>query len=286
MTRRLPPALLVTLLVTAATLVAQGPAAEPLNAQIDRIFAANAYDVPRFGPARWLPDGRPTPWSRRPPTGPAASDIVALRRGDRRAKRARPAAPLVPPGGAALDDRRLRLVGGRQAAADLHQHAEGLAPEHARRLLGARRRRAGSAAASSAATAPEATLMFAKFSPDGDARRLRPRATTSTSSGSTTGTITRADDATDPRRSSTARPTGCTRRSSTSATASAGARTARRIAYWQFDTTGVGIFSLINDTDALYPDDHADSVSEGGHDQLRRAASASSRADGGRDDAG
>ena len=38
-----------------------------------------------------------------------------------------------------------------------------------------------------------------------------------------------------------------------SATASAGARTARRIAYWQFDTTGVGIFSLINDTDTLYP---------------------------------
>ena len=35
--------------------------------------------------------------------------------------------------------------------------------------------------------------------------------------------------------------------------ASAGARTARSIAYWQFDTTGVGIFSLINNTDALYP---------------------------------
>ena len=27
----------------------------------------------------------------------------------------------------------------------------------------------------------------------------------------------------------------------------------RRIAYWQFDTTGVGIFSLINDTSSLYP---------------------------------
>ena len=41
--------------------------------------------------------------------------------------------------------------------------------------------------------------------------------------------------------------------------------------YWQFDTTGVGVFSLINDTDALYPDRHADPVSEGRHDQLRRA---------------
>jgi dipeptidyl-peptidase-4 len=27
----------------------------------------------------------------------------------------------------------------------------------------------------------------------------------------------------------------------------------RRIAYWQFDTTGVGVFSLINDTASLYP---------------------------------
>ena len=27
----------------------------------------------------------------------------------------------------------------------------------------------------------------------------------------------------------------------------------RHIAYWQFDTTGVGIFSLINNTDTLYP---------------------------------
>jgi dipeptidyl-peptidase-4 len=26
-----------------------------------------------------------------------------------------------------------------------------------------------------------------------------------------------------------------------------------RIAYWQFDTTGVGTFTLINNTDALYP---------------------------------
>ncbi|HYT75352.1 MAG TPA: DPP IV N-terminal domain-containing protein, partial [Vicinamibacterales bacterium] len=28
-----------------------------LRAQIDRIFKDHAYDAPRFGPARWLPDG-------------------------------------------------------------------------------------------------------------------------------------------------------------------------------------------------------------------------------------
>ena len=27
----------------------------------------------------------------------------------------------------------------------------------------------------------------------------------------------------------------------------------RSVAYWQFDSSGVGIFSLINNTDALYP---------------------------------
>ena len=44
-----------------------------------------------------------------------------------------------------------------------------------------------------------------------------------------------------------------------------------RIAYWQFDTTGVGNFTLINNTDALYPVADADSVSQGRHHQLRRA---------------
>src|SRR5690242_15416319 len=29
----------------------------PLQAQIDRIYKEHAYDAPRFGPARWLPDG-------------------------------------------------------------------------------------------------------------------------------------------------------------------------------------------------------------------------------------
>ena len=40
--------------------------------------------------------------------------------------------------GAAVD-RRIRVVRGQVEAADLHEHAQGLAAEHARRLLGARR---------------------------------------------------------------------------------------------------------------------------------------------------
>src|ERR1043166_8016933 len=35
----------------------QPDVAATLRAQIDRIFTEHAYDAPRFGPARWLPDG-------------------------------------------------------------------------------------------------------------------------------------------------------------------------------------------------------------------------------------
>ena len=41
----------------AALASAQDDRARALPAQIDRIFTANEYAPPRFGPARWLPDG-------------------------------------------------------------------------------------------------------------------------------------------------------------------------------------------------------------------------------------
>ena len=79
----------------------------------------------------------------------------SLRRRDRRAQRADLERAADAAGRtASARDRRLRVVGRCDQAADLHEHAEGVAPEHARRLLGAehqgrrpqaaRRRRAGS----------------------------------------------------------------------------------------------------------------------------------------------
>ncbi|HWK09106.1 MAG TPA: hypothetical protein VNR64_03595, partial [Vicinamibacterales bacterium] len=50
-------ALAAVLLWVAAPRAQQDERARALDAQIDRIFAARAYDAPRFGPARWLPDG-------------------------------------------------------------------------------------------------------------------------------------------------------------------------------------------------------------------------------------
>src|SRR6476661_7829437 len=35
----------------------QADVAAALRARIDRIYTEHAYDAPRFGPARWLPDG-------------------------------------------------------------------------------------------------------------------------------------------------------------------------------------------------------------------------------------
>jgi hypothetical protein len=50
---------LVVILVALAPLHAQQSAdrVKALNGQIDRIFSARVYEAPRFGPARWLPDG-------------------------------------------------------------------------------------------------------------------------------------------------------------------------------------------------------------------------------------
>src|SRR5690606_12145267 len=40
-----------------------------LDDRIDRIYGAREYDVPRFGPARWLPDGTAYTTLEAPPTG-------------------------------------------------------------------------------------------------------------------------------------------------------------------------------------------------------------------------
>src|SRR5690349_25085800 len=50
-------AVVAVLLAAAAPHAQQNERAAALDAQIDRIFAAREYDAPRFGPARWLPDG-------------------------------------------------------------------------------------------------------------------------------------------------------------------------------------------------------------------------------------
>src|SRR3954462_1788729 len=50
-------ALLAVALVSTARAQQQADPAAAVRAQVDRIFKENAYQAPRFGPARWLPDG-------------------------------------------------------------------------------------------------------------------------------------------------------------------------------------------------------------------------------------
>src|SRR5262245_16853427 len=49
-------ALAIALFVCTPT-AQQADVAGAFRAQLDRIYTQHAYDAPRFGPARWLPDG-------------------------------------------------------------------------------------------------------------------------------------------------------------------------------------------------------------------------------------
>ena len=50
--------LFVTLIAVAPGQAQQSDRAQALRDQIDRIFKLREFDPPRFGPARWLPDGK------------------------------------------------------------------------------------------------------------------------------------------------------------------------------------------------------------------------------------
>lgn len=220
-----------------------------LEEQIDRIFKARAYDPPRFGPARWLPDG----------TAYAIVESGAGGQGSEIAKYdaatgARtvlvPSSRLVPAGanGAlhvddyawSADGRRLLIFTNTKRVWRQNTRGDYWVLEVA---SGALKKIGGTASPSS--------LMFAKFSPDGsriayvlandiyvervdDGRteRLTKDGSNTIINGTSDWVYEEELNVLDGFRWS---PDG------------------RSIAYWQFDTRGVGIFSLINDTDNLYP---------------------------------
>src|SRR5258708_35527490 len=55
--RRLFVIAVLAVALVASVRAQQSDTRAPLQAQIDRIFTDHAYDAQRFGPARWLPDG-------------------------------------------------------------------------------------------------------------------------------------------------------------------------------------------------------------------------------------
>jgi dipeptidyl-peptidase-4 len=272
--------------------IAAFPHAQPsdrvgtLNAQIDRIFGSSSYQVPRFGPARWLADGTAyTTVERSAPAAPGAPAAPAAPGAPGAPAPSAPSAPSAPgaPGGAApsaaWDIVRYDATSGARAVLiagstlvppgtssplsidDYAWSADGrrlLLFTNTRRvwrqntrgdywvfdLADRRLRKLGG-------DAPESSLMFAKFSPDGT-RAAYVRANDIYVERINDGAITRV--------TSDGSETTVNGTSDWVYEEELGVRDGfrwspdgTRIAYWQFDTTGVGIFSLINTTDTLYP---------------------------------
>ena len=249
LSRLMRVALVAPFLFVAAAAQQTAPA-EALYAQLDRVFATREYVVPRFGPARWTADGAAYTTVEPSADRPGASDIVRYDAATGARSILIAGAKLIPPGGAtpleiedyawSHDGRRLLLFTNTQRV--WRQNTRGdywvfdIGSNQLRKLGGA---------------APASSLMFAKFCPDGSrvayvrandiyAERVDDgRIERLTSDGSET-TINGTSDWVYEEELSVRdgfrwSPDGS------------------RIAYWQFDTTGVSIFTLINNTDTLYP---------------------------------
>lgn len=227
----------------------QDSRAAVLDAQIARIFEQNAYALPRFGPARWLDAAAYT-------TVEAAEaggwDIVRYDAASGARSVLVPAARLTPAGGAPLDiddyqwsadGNRLLIFTNTRKVWRLNTRGDYWVVDLAAGAGGRLTRLGGEA--------PEASLMFAKFSPDATRvayvranniyveRLADHRITALTSDGSDVIINGTSDwvyeEELGIRDGFRWSPDG------------------HAIAYWRFDSTGVEMFTLINNTDALYP---------------------------------
>lgn len=241
---------LSTLVIVAPLAAQQTDRLATLDAQIGRIFESSDYQVPRFGPARWLADGSAYTTVETSTDLPGARDIVRYDAASGARTVLIAGSRLMPPGATSplsIDDYAWSQDGKRLL---LFTNTRKVWRQNTRGdywvfdITDARLKKLGG-------DAPEASLMFAKFSPDGSrvayvrandiyVERLTDDAITALTTDGSETTINGTSDwvyeeelgVRDGFRWS---PDGT------------------RIAYWQFDTTGVGIFSLINNTDTLYP---------------------------------
>lgn len=241
--------ILGAILLAASPLLAQALDRAGLDRQLGRIFQDGAFDVPAFGPARWMADG--AAYTTVESSGPSGgSDLVRYDAVTGARSVLVASARLVPAGRTtplairdyawSADGRRLLVF--TNTARVWRQHTRGdywvldLASGRLRQLGG---------------EAPASSLMFAKFAPDGtrvayvrannlyvevvDDGRITPL--------TTSGSDTLINGTSDWVYEEELGVRDGFRWSPDS----------RRIAYWQFDTTGVGIFTLLNNTDSVYP---------------------------------
>ena len=241
--------LLALLLASLATSLA-AQATDSTLLTLDRIFAGDEFSTRSFGPARWLDDGKRYTTVEPSTAVGGARDIVAYESVSGAREVLVSAAALLPAG----STRPLEIggyewgAGGRLAL--IYTNTRKVWRLDTRgdywildRKNGALWRVGGAA--------PEASLMFAKFSPDGTrvsyvhennvyvqevASRKIARLTQDGSTTLINGNFDWAYEEEFGLHDGT-------RWSPDS----------RRVAYWQIDASGVGLFNLINNTDSLYP---------------------------------
>jgi dipeptidyl-peptidase 4 len=246
--KRIPLALVLCTLLTAGLAARQDARWQALAAQIDRIYAANEYALPRFGPARWLADGVSYTTVERGPTG--GSEIIRYDAASGSRSVLISAAQLTPAGGQkpltiadyvwSEDDAKLLIFTNTQKV--WRQNTRGdywvlTLKTGSLQQVGASR--------------PPASLMFAKFSPD---------ATRVGYVSANNVYVERLDDGKVTQLTTDGSETTINGTSDWVYEEEFGLRDGfrwspdgRSIAYFQFDSIGVGIFSLINTTDTLYP---------------------------------
>jgi dipeptidyl-peptidase 4 len=228
---------------------AAAPAA-PSTLTLERIFAAREFATERFGPSRWLPDGEAYTTLEPSTTAKGARDLVLCAAATGETRVLVPATALVPAGArepitiedyAWSPDGQVLIVFTNTARV-WRQNTRG---DYWTYELGSGRlRKLG-------ASFPASTLMFAKLSPNGrlaayvqknnlyveDLANGQVRALTSDGNddivnGTSDWVYEEEFGLRDGFRWSP---------------------DSRSIAFWRFDTSGVPVFSMINNTDALYP---------------------------------
>lgn len=234
----------------AQTMILSNQLPDSVNAELHRIYASRYYSADRFGPARWIDRGEGYTTLERSKADSGGFDIVryATATGERSvlvsARELTPAGASAP---LAIDDYEWSGDGSKL-----------LIFTNTRRVWRSNTRgdywvldRTAHTLKKLGGDGPESTLMYAKFSPQGDrvaytrqgdiyVERLGDRNITRLTTGADSLHVNGMTDwvyeeefgLRDGFRWS---PDGT------------------KIAYWHFDMTGVGTFLLINDTDSLYP---------------------------------
>jgi len=242
----------------------QDDPARALDQQLERIYKANEFSLPRFGPARWLEDGTAYTSVERAPGTDSGWDIVrydaatgarsVLVAGSRLVRPTQSKSPSLeitkspnPSPAFSIDDYVWSDDGSRLL---VFTNSQKVWRQNTRGDYWVLHLKSGELKQLGVG-APASSLMFAKFSPD------------ATRVGYVRGNnlyVERIDDGRITQLTTDGSETIINGTSDWVYEEEFGVRDGfrwspdgRALVYWQFDTAGVGIFSLINNTDTLYP---------------------------------